>query len=81
MMNEFQKWYRWSDKQQYRQLSLKRRSLKSLFRSLPCFGTTHFFYKQPHFQVEPRVAMKISEMRLKVAIRLLSIFGIEAQGC
>ena len=36
-----------------------------------------FFYKQPHFRVEPRVDIKI----LKVAWKLLSIFGIEAQGC
>ena len=41
----------------------------------------HFFYKQPHFRVEPRVAIKIIKMRLKVAMKLLSIFGIEAQGC
>ena len=40
-------------------------------------GATHFFYKQPHF----RVAIKIPKMRLKVAMKLLSIFGIEAQGC
>ena len=40
-----------------------------------------FFYKQPHFRVEPRVAIKIPKMRLKVAMKLLSIFGIEAQGC
>ena len=40
-----------------------------------------FFYKQPHFRVEPRVAIKNPKMRLKVAMKLLSIFGIEAQGC
>ena len=40
-----------------------------------------FFYKQPHFRVEPRVAIKITKMRLKVAMKLLSIYGIEAQGC
>ena len=40
-----------------------------------------FFYKQPHFRVEPQVAIKIPKMRLKVAMKLLSIFGIEAQGC
>ena len=40
---------------------------------------THFFYKQPHFRVEPRVAMKLLKMRLKVAMKLLSIFGIEAE--
>ena len=40
-----------------------------------------FSYKQPHFRVEPRVAIKIPKMRLKVAMKLLSIFGIEAQGC
>ena len=44
--------------------------------------TTHFFYKQPHFRVEPRVAMKIPKMRLKVAMKyFFNIFGIEAQGC
>ena len=42
---------------------------------------TIFSYKQPHFRVEPRVAIKIPKMRLKVAMKLLSIFGIEAQGC
>ena len=42
---------------------------------------THFFYKQSHFRVEPRVAIKIAKMRLKVAMKLLSIFGIGAQGC
>ena len=41
----------------------------------------HFFYNQPYFRVEPRVAIKIPEMTFKVAIKLLSIFGIEAQGC
>ena len=41
----------------------------------------HFFYKQLHFRVEPRVAIKIPKMRIKVAMKLLSIFGIEAQGC
>ena len=40
-----------------------------------------FFYKQPHFRVEPRVAIKIPKMRLEVAMKLLSIFAIEAQGC
>ena len=40
-----------------------------------------FFYKQPHFRVEPRVAIKNPKMRLKVAMKFLSIFGIEAQGC
>ena len=40
-----------------------------------------FFNKQPHFRVKPRVAIKIPKMRLKVAMKLLSIFGIEAQGC
>ena len=40
-----------------------------------------FFYKQPHFRVEPRVAIKIPKMRLKVAMKLLSIFEIEAEGC
>ena len=40
-----------------------------------------FFYNQPHFRVEPRVAIKIPKIRLKVALKLLSIFGIEAQGC
>ena len=34
-----------------------------------------FFYKQPRFRVEPRVAIKIPKMRLKVAVKLLSIFG------
>ena len=34
------------------------------------------FYKQPHFRVEPRVGIKIPKMRLKVAMKLLSIFGI-----
>ena len=38
-------------------------------------------YKEPHFRVEPRVAIKIPKMRLKVAMKLLSIFEIEAQGC
>ena len=39
-----------------------------------------FFYKRPHFQVEPRVAIKIPKMRLnKVAMKLLSIFGIKAK--
>ena len=42
---------------------------------------THFFYKQSHFRVEPRVAIKIPKMRLKVAMKLLSIFEIEAHGC
>ena len=42
---------------------------------------THFFYQQPHFRVEPRVAIKIPKMRLKVAMKLPSIFGIEAHGC
>ena len=42
---------------------------------------TLFFYKQPHFRVEPRVAIKIPKMRFKVAMKLLIIFGIEAQGC
>ena len=32
-----------------------------------------FFYNQPHFRVEPRVAIKIPKMRLKVAMKLLSI--------
>ena len=32
-------------------------------------------------QVEPRVAIKIPKMRLKVPMKLLSIYGIEAQGC
>ena len=41
-------------------------------------GLTHFSYKQPHFRVEPRVAIKIPKMRLKVAMKLLNIFGIEA---
>ena len=41
---------------------------------------THFF-KQPHFQIKPRVAIKIPKMRLKVAMKLPSIFGIEARGC
>ena len=36
---------------------------------------------QTHFRVEPRVALKIPKMTLKVAMKLLSIFGIEAQGC
>ena len=40
---------------------------------------THFFYKQPHFRDEPRVAMKIPKMRLKVVLKLLSTFGIEAK--
>ena len=41
----------------------------------------HIFFisKQPHFRVEPRVAMKITKMRLKVAMKLLSISGIEAK--
>ena len=38
-----------------------------------------FFYKQPHFRVEPRVSIEFPKMRLKVAMKLLSIFGIEAQ--
>ena len=42
---------------------------------------THFFFKQPHLRVEPRVAIKNPKMRLKVAMKLLSIFGIESQGC
>ena len=33
-----------------------------------------FLYKQPHFRVEPRVVIKIPKMRLKVAMKLLSIF-------
>ena len=28
-------------------------------------GTQFFFHKQPHFRVEPRVAIKIPKMRLK----------------
>ena len=43
-------------------------------------GDYTFFYMQPHFRVEPRVAIKIPKMRLKVAMKLLSIFAIEAQG-
>ena len=39
---------------------------------------THFFYKQPHFRVEPRVAIKIPKMKLKVAMKLLSISGIRS---
>ena len=42
-------------------------------------SNTHFFYKQPHFRVESRVAIKTPKMRLKVAMKLLSIFGIEVQ--
>ena len=38
-----------------------------------------FFYKQPNFRVEPRDAIKNPKMRLKVAMKLLSIFGIEAE--
>ena len=59
----------------------KKALAKVPFSVFTLFWDYTLFYKQPHFQVEPRVAMKISEMRLKVAIRLLSIFGIEAQGC
>ena len=33
------------------------------------------------FRVEPRVAIKIPKIRLKVATKLLGIFGIEAQSC
>ena len=47
----------------------------------PGFLLHSFFYKQPHFRVEPRVAIKIPKMRFKVDMKLLSIFGIEAQGC
>ena len=39
----------------------------------------HIFYKQPHFRVEPRIAIKIPKMRLEVAMKLLSISGIEAK--
>ena len=41
----------------------------------------HIFYKQPHFRFEPRVAIKIPKMRLKVAMKLLNISEIGAQGC
>ena len=34
-------------------------------------GVHIFFYKQPNFRVEPRVAIKIPKMRLKVAKNLL----------
>ena len=53
----------------------------SLFFPNLCYLAIHFFYKQRHFRVEPRVAIKIPKMRLKVAMKLLSIFGIEAHGC
>ena len=39
----------------------------------------HFFYKQPHFRVEPRVAINIPKMRLKVAMKLLSILESRLQ--
>ena len=42
-------------------------------------GYTFFLYKQPHFRVEPRVAIEYPKMRLKVAMKLLSIFGIVAK--
>ena len=35
---------------------------------------------QRHVRVEPRVAIKFPKMRLKVAMKLLSIFRTEAQG-
>ena len=38
-----------------------------------------FLYKQPHFRVEPRVAIKNPKMRLKVDMKLPSIFVIEAK--
>ena len=59
-------------------------------RTVTCFGPKKsgksskgytLFYKQPHFRVKPRVAIKIPKMRLKVAMKLLSILGIEAEGC
>ena len=37
------------------------------------------FYKQLHFRVEPQVANEKSKMSLKIAMKWLSIFGIEAQ--
>ena len=37
-------------------------------------ATHFFFYKQPYFRVEPRVAIKMPEMRLKVAMKLLVVF-------
>ena len=56
------------------------RKVMPIFSELGSGICTHFFYKQPHhFRVEPRVATKIPKMRLKVALKLLSIFGIEAQ--
>ena len=48
------------------------------YNELGCTYTLSF--KQPHFPVEPRVAIKIPKLRLK-AMKLLSIFGIGAQGC
>ena len=39
----------------------------------------HIFHKQLHFRIEPQVANKMSKMSLKTAMKLLSIFGIEAQ--
>ena len=35
----------------------------------------------PIFELKPRVATKIPKMRLKVAMKLIIIFEIEAQGC
>ena len=41
----------------------------------------HILYKQLFFRVEHRVAIKMPEMKLKVAMKLLIIFGIEALTC
>ena len=38
-----------------------------------------YFNKQPHFRVEPRVAINIPKMRLKVAMKLLSILESRLQ--
>ena len=40
-----------------------------------------FFYQQPHFRVEPRVAIKFPKNNFKASMKLLSIFSIEAQDC
>ena len=52
------------DRKHYTNFFPNRKNVPFPLKVIQCYT---FFYKQPHFRVEPRVAIKILKMRLKVA--------------